>query len=1469
MISYGYSLQPVSAQIQIDGSTATQVNGNTISPTGSGTVSNGNLFHSFNQFNVTQTGVIFNTGNSNVNGANINNIINRVTGDTPSSILGTIQSRQSFPNANVYLINPNGIVFGQNAKLDIGGSFHANTGTGLTFSNNQTLSVDKNSTVFPSGDPQKILFTINQPAGIINQGNLQVDAGKSITFTGGTIVQTGSLTAPNGNVAITSVLGNRQVELRSPDAVLGLTVESSGLSPDWNGKITDLPNLAALLTSKVPTANQVVIKPDGSLVLVEAVTSPDILVSNGTSVVSGKIDVSSPLFQGGNVGIFGNQVSLVNAKIDASGLTGGGTVLVGGNLQGKGIQPNAVRTFVDSSSMINVSAILNGNGGKAIIWADRSTEFLGTIVANAGDTSGNGGFVEVSGKESLNYRGSVSTLAPNGKIGSLLLDPTNINIVLIPLLPEDINVTLINNALSNVILQATNDINFQTSVNVSAVGVGLTAQAGRDINFNDSISTNGGALNFSAGRNIIGANLTGNISTSSSIVNAGNVTLAADGNIIVNSIQATSTVGDGGNVTLAAGGKIQTTGASLFAGISYSIVTNSSTVGNAGNISLTSTNGEIDVSSDRVQAVAFNGNSGNITFNAFGDITTGSGIFPFAAVASFIAFGGSGNAGFISFTSTAGSIDTSQGYVDASGNNITFRAAQNIRTQQLNAIGTNVGGTISLISTGGSIDTSIGSGVLRVDATNGSAGNILIQAAGDIKTRLVNAQPVTGLGGKVEMISGSSIDTTLGAITVNGSNGDAGSIFLQSFGNISTGQLTAGVLTGTGNAGQITLISSNGAINTSTSTVRARTLSGVNGLGGKISFQSDGNITTGEILATGSLGGGTVKLTSQNGAINTIPGVNIDTSSTVGNGGDIIFSAYSSITTNALIAKSDFGNGGRIDLDPIGDIVFTYADTSGAIQGGNFRAFSSGGNIRATSTNPLLGSCFGSSICTAGGTGGLVFIRHGGLNPFIIGDPSKNGTLGTVTTGTSTLELGKVIPVGTSIFAQGNIAIAPSGNAVLEPPSSDNDKVWKLSDVDEQKLLGIRNVLKEQVDLAFQKQDLAKAFDLIERAYVSELEIFLGNSLKVKPIDIANAQDILGDIAKRTGSAAALIYPIVLSDRLEIMVIPPKDKGKPFSVSNRADTEQVMNDVLVQYRSELIDSSSNDYLANAQKLYNWIMRPIDAELQARKIDTVVFVMDSGLRVIPPGALHDGKQFLVERYAAVNIAALRLTRLEDRDRKNTRILAMGLTESVSGFSALPSVEVEIRTINSELLAGTSLLNKEFTVSNLQAQRLQNDYGIVHLATHGKFISDNANDSFIQFWDSRLTLERIPRLRFDSPVVEMLTLSACETSVGNNLGISGLAVDSGARSVLASLWAISDAGTAPLMINFYKLFPEAKTKALALQQAQRSLIDGSLRIENNKIIGIQGIPPISLNNNVGKLDLRHPFFWAPFVLIGNWL
>ncbi len=1434
-LSIAHSTQ---AQIATDGTTATQVNGNAIAPTGAGTVNGGNLYHSFNELNVPQSGVIFNTGNSAVNGADVRNIINRVTGDNPSAILGTIESRQAFPNANLYLMNPNGIVFGQNARLDIGGSFHATTGTGLGFDSG-TFNVDKNSLSFPNGDPKTIRFAIAQPAGIINQGNLAVDTGKNITFTGGSIINTGSLTAPSGNIALTSVAGNSQVELRSPDAVLGLQVTANAVPTNWSGKITELPQLAELLTGKAPQADHVVVKADGSLALVATLAPTDIAVTSGMTIVSGRVDVSNPSNKGGNVGIFGEKVGLVNAQIDASGALGGGTVLMGGNFQGNGLAPNALRTFVSDSSKINVSAILSGNGGKAIVWADQSTRFLGSIAAKGGTQSGNGGFVEVSGKQNLDYRGTVNTLATNGNIGTLLLDPTDINVVLFGgsftagLTNVDqfsdpnagantLDVNFINTATSNVILQATNDINFNTPVAIAINGVGLTAQAGRDINFSDTIITNGSTINFIAGRNITGSAGTGNLSATF-LGNAGNINLTAGGNVSVNSIQAASlSLGSGGNVNVQAGGNIQTTGTTIVSTNTYSIVTNAASTGNAGNISLISTNGAIDVSSGRVHAVATVGNSGNITFQSAGNIKTGAGVSPLAAVGSYIAFGGNGLAGTISFTSLNGSIDTSLGEIAAANSNI------------------------------------------------GNAGNIFFGAANNIITSDISAGTAdnTGSGGIIKLTSQTgSINTTAGLISTT-SLGNGGSIFLQSLGNITTGSLQAGS-NFIGNAGTISVNSTGGAIDTTLGNVRAR-INGGNGFGGTISFQASGNINTGEILATGNLGGGNINLTSNNGSINTISG-DVNTSSTFGNGGNINFVAKNSITTTNLNASSDLASGGKITLDPIGDIVFNSANTAGSIQGGNFFASSTGGNIRVLGlVSSPFAACAGASICSAsnsGNSGGQIFLRHGGLNPFIIGNASLNGTAGIVTSGSSTLALGRIIPIGTSIFTQGNILVAPSGDSVFTPP-----KIFVSEtpvDIKMQKLLEIRDVMKREVDRFLREENLEKAFQAIEKAYVSELGIFLGEDLKPPVLNINQAQDLVSDVSKRSGSVSALIYPIILNDRIEIMVIPPKGLGKPFHrYTNYANEDEIIT-ALTDYRASLRDTESLDYLEQGQKLYNWVMRPIDSQLQAMKIETVVFVMDSGLRVIPPAALHDGKQFLVERYASANIPSLRVTRLEDRDRKNSRILAMGLTEAKEGLSALPTVEVEIRTISKDVLAGAGFLDRDFTIKNMQEQRSKANYGILHFGTHGKFLEDRAEDSYIQFWDSKLRSQQIASLRFDQPVIEMLTLSACETAVGNNLGISGLAVESGARSILASLWAVSDVGTAPLMISFYKAFPNALSKATALRQAQLDLLRGKVKIENNQIVGVDGIPVIALPKGTGNVDIKHPFFWSSFILVGNWL
>ncbi|MFN5725959.1 MAG: CHAT domain-containing protein, partial [Pseudanabaena sp.] len=555
--------------------------------------------------------------------------------------------------------------------------------------------------------------------------------------------------------------------------------------------------------------------------------------------------------------------------------------------------------------------------------------------------------------------------------------------------------------------------------------------------------------------------------------------------------------------------------------------------------------------------------------------------------------------------------------------------------------------------------------------------------------------------------------------------------------------------------------------------------------------------------------------------------------------------------------------------------------------GGDFTATSPNGNIQAFWFNSESGACFGSSICTAGGSGGLLNISHDGLKPFIIGDSSKNGTLGNVTTGTFTLTPFKIIPKGVGTFTLGNIAISPSsggGVELLEAPNNQNNQnnqndqnnpnnqnsnVRKLSNEVEQKLLGISTVLKKQVDRFLKEEKLDKAFEAIEKAYISELGIFLGETLKLPTLTINQAQDILSDVSKRSGSPSVLIYPIMLNDRIEIIVIPPKELGKPFHrYTNYASEEEIIT-VLNDYRASLRDTSSLDYLEQAQKLYDWVMRPIDAQLQSLKIETVVFVMDSGLRVIPPASLHDGKQFLVERYASANIPSLRVTRLEERDRKNTRVLAMGLTEAREGLSALPAVEVEIRTIAYQVLSGTTFLDRDFTVNNLQAQRGKAKYGIIHLGTHGKFLQDRSNESFVQFWDGKLRSSQIPSLRFDQPVIDMLTLSACETAVGNNLGISGLAVESGARSILASLWTVSDAGTAPLMISFYKAFPDALSKATALRKAQLDLIKGKVKIVNNQIVGVEGLAAIALPKGTGNIDISHPFFWSSFILVGNWL
>ncbi len=401
--------------------TNTQVNpeGNQFNITG-GSLSGdrANLFHSFEQFGL-DAGQVANFLSS----PEIQNILGRVTGGDASIINGLIQITGG--NSNLFLMNPSGILFGPNASLNVPASFTATTATGIGFGNDWFQAVGENNWGNLVGTPSQFAFDSSQPGGIANLGNLALSPGQNLTLLGGTLLNAGTLSSPGGNITVAAVPGESRVRISQANHLLSLEVSPSPTHP-LTSQLTPL-SLPELLTgSGVSHANQVQVNPDGTVALTGS--HAQVPVESGDAVASGNINVMGE--SGGTVQLLGDRVAVIGANIDASGINGGGTVLVGGEYQGQGPVPNASDTFVSRDSIISADALSQGDGGRVIIWADNTTTFLGTIHARAGlearDEPQNGGFVEVSGKKTLIFRGTVDLSAPNGRLGTLLLDPENI-----------------------------------------------------------------------------------------------------------------------------------------------------------------------------------------------------------------------------------------------------------------------------------------------------------------------------------------------------------------------------------------------------------------------------------------------------------------------------------------------------------------------------------------------------------------------------------------------------------------------------------------------------------------------------------------------------------------------------------------------------------------------------------------------------------------------------------------------------------------------------------------------------------------------------------------------------------------------------------------------------------------------------------------------------------------------------------
>ena len=508
-----------------------------------------NLFHSFEQFGLNAE----ETANF-LSRPEIHNILGRVVGGDPSVINGLL--RVSGGNSNLFLINPAGIVFGRNARLDVPGSFTATTANGVSFGNSWFNAVGSNNYEALVGDPDGFAFTMSQPGSIVNYGDLAVPAGQSLNLSGGAVVNLGKLSAPGGEITVTAVQGEQMIRLSREGMILRLEIP---VSASANGEA--LPNslpfnpltLPQLLT--VGADPSVAVNPDSSVTLTASGTA--IPTEPGTAIASSTIDAScgagvcpAQAGIGGAVTILGERVGLVSANINASGVNGGGTVRVGGDYQGSGTIPNAERTVVSADSLINADALESGNGGRVIVWADEATEFSGNISARGGSTSGNGGFAEVSGKDSLTFQGLADLRALNGIQGTLLLDPTDIVISGTPTTGTLLSTTLQDQlALGNVILTTTAppgtpDPGQAGSITVNAPvvwasGFNLTLQADRNITVSQNIISNTNPLTNTSGNITLEANIlrastgdfAGIVVGGGSIIrtDAGNISLTATG----------------------------------------------------------------------------------------------------------------------------------------------------------------------------------------------------------------------------------------------------------------------------------------------------------------------------------------------------------------------------------------------------------------------------------------------------------------------------------------------------------------------------------------------------------------------------------------------------------------------------------------------------------------------------------------------------------------------------------------------------------------------------------------------------------------------------------------------------------------------------------------------------------------------------------------------------------------------------
>ncbi|MCT7966598.1 CHAT domain-containing protein, partial [Laspinema sp. D1] len=930
-----------------------------------------------------------------------------------------------------------------------------------------------------------------------------------------------------------------------------------------------------------------------------------------------------------------------------------------------------------------------------------------------------------------------------------------------------------------------------------------------------------------------------NINAYSANGTAGNITLNARNQITTSHIS--SYAGEGsGNVTLG----------NIIGDITTGVIFSSTRNGEGGAISIQAPDGNINI--NHIATYSTNGTGGNVNLSASGSVTLNN-------IASF----GNLDSGDVTITSDASTITTGAIQTLApsgtSGNITlnTFSTSGNIQTAQLRSSGAEGAGDITVIAEDGSVLT----GDIESTSENGDSGNITVEGSGDVQTGDIRSEGGQNSGDIA--VNSSEGSVTTGNIETIAQNGDSGNIAVNAEKDVITGDIRSEA---SQNSGNIDVSSNSGSVTTGNIETIAQT-----GNSGNIAVNAENDILTGDIRSIGGNNSGNIQIESRSGTITT---GNIESIAGTGTAGDISVYAEGEINTGNVTSTGALG-GGNIDLNSkTGEV-----NTGTVLTNGGQLDISEGSAIAPTAVaNAFVAPRIEASnlLPPAQPAGNPTATQQ--LNPLLTVDPGMNLSIAQ-----QNPELQQVLSsTGDSLAITSMVNSDRIGLQGLQNNSTLNSMMQAIGISD------LKSVTDSISDRTSTTQQIAQALNALtsnpltvaggdavaslEQSRDDEYSEYFGTNFSEGLMNSASLKDALVKITAETGYHFAVVYISALPSQLELILFTAD--GQPIRKTIPEAPREQLLEVVNQFRGELTNPrrlNSRSYLKSAQQLYNWLIAPIASELEAAGIDTLMFSMDAGLRSLPVAALHDGEQFLVEKYSLSQIPSVSLIDTTYRPLQDTRVLAMGAS-TFTELSPLPAVPVELTTIADGLWQGEAFLNEEFTRENLIQQRQSYPYPIIHLATHGEFKSGSPGESYIQLWDDQLQLDRIREMGWNNPVVELLVLSACRTALGDEraeLGFAGLAVQSGVKSALASLWYVSDEGTLALMTEFYSHLTNAKIKAEALREAQIAMIRGEVRLEGGQLLGTGtrgGVTlPSGLKNQ--RLSFAHPYYWSSFTLIGS--